>query len=115
MEPRIDNPAYRVPGAMLALQALAESVESANIPRRTLDLVHLRASQINGCGVCLHGGALGAKEAGETDERLFGLAGSPVFYGRRAGSPRTHRGRDPSQRPPASRAQRNLGRAGAHL
>ena len=82
MEPRIDNPAYLVPGAMQALQALAESVEGAGIPRRTLDLVHLRASQINGCGVCLHGGAAGAKAAGETDERLFALAGwreAPYF------------------------------------
>lgn len=82
MQPRMNNPAISIPGAMEALQALAASVEGSGVPRRTLDVVELRASQINGCGVCLHGHALAAKEAGETDERLFALAGwrdAPYF------------------------------------
>jgi AhpD family alkylhydroperoxidase len=36
--------------------------------------VHLRASQINGCGYCVDGGTRNAKKAGETDERLFAVA-----------------------------------------
>ena len=78
----MNNPAFVVPGAMDALQAINASVEKVGIPRSTLDLVHLRVSQINGCGVCLHGGSQGAKQAGESDERLFALAGwrdAPYF------------------------------------
>jgi AhpD family alkylhydroperoxidase len=37
--------------------------------------VNFRASQINGCGVCLEGGARHAKNVGETDDRLFVIAG----------------------------------------
>ena len=44
------------------------------MPEPTLELVHLRASQINGCSVCLDGHSQAAKKAGETDERLFTLA-----------------------------------------
>jgi AhpD family alkylhydroperoxidase len=76
------NPAFVVPGAMQALQALSASVEKGGVPKRTLDLVHLRASLINGCGVCLDLHARGAKHAGETDERLLTVAGwrdAPYF------------------------------------
>jgi len=44
------------------------------VPERTLELVHLRASQINGCSACVDGGARSAKKAGESDERLFAVA-----------------------------------------
>lgn len=39
-----------------------------------MELVHLRASQINGCSACVHAGIDSAKKAGETDERLFAVA-----------------------------------------
>ncbi|HEU4730935.1 MAG TPA: carboxymuconolactone decarboxylase family protein [Kofleriaceae bacterium] len=71
MQARIKNPALLVPEAMPALQALAASVEKAGVPRRTLELMHLRASQINGCSVCVDGHRVIARKAGETDERLF--------------------------------------------
>ena len=63
-----------VPDAMQALQALGRSAEKGGVPERTLGLVHLRASQINGCGVCVDGHARIAKKADETDERLFAVA-----------------------------------------
>ena len=47
------NPAMIVPGAMEALQALAESAVQTDVSQRTRGLVHLRASQINGCSVCV--------------------------------------------------------------
>jgi alkylhydroperoxidase family enzyme len=47
LQPRIDNPAFAVPGAMDALQALGTAVHRAGVPARTLELMHLRASQIN--------------------------------------------------------------------
>src|SRR5258707_9160288 len=59
---------------MKALQALAACVEKGGVPRRTLELVHLRASQINGCSVCVDGHFRIARKAGETDDRLFAVA-----------------------------------------
>lgn len=44
------------------------------MPQTTLELVHLRASQINGCGACVSGGIATAKKAGDTDERLHQVA-----------------------------------------
>ena len=44
------------------------------MPQSLLELVHLRASQINGCSFCVDFGARNAKKAGETDERLFAVA-----------------------------------------
>ena len=79
---RIGNPALTVPGAMQALQALAKAGEQGGLPKATIDLVHLRASQINGCAVCVDMHSRGAKKAGETDERLFTVAAwreSPYF------------------------------------
>jgi AhpD family alkylhydroperoxidase len=77
MAPRIPNPALTVPGAMQALLALAGTVEKAGLPASTHELVKLRASQINGCSVCLQMHAAAARKAGETDERLDTLAGWP--------------------------------------
>ena len=73
MQARMKNPAMIVPDAMQALQALAKSVEEG-VPPRTLALTHLRVSQINGCSACVDGGSRGARQAGETDERLFAVA-----------------------------------------
>ena len=74
MEARIPNPAMTVPGAMDALLALSKSATKAGIPHRTLELVHLRASQINGCAVCVDMHAKDLKRAGEADERIFAVA-----------------------------------------
>src|SRR5262252_5979168 len=58
--------------AMQALQALANSAEQGGVPAQTLGLVHLRASQINGCSVCVDM-SFRFKKAEETDERLFAV------------------------------------------
>lgn len=66
---------------MTAIRALNEAIQKGGVPQRTLDLVHPRASQINGCSVCV-GAAVKARKDGETDERLFTLAawrGTPYF------------------------------------
>lgn len=74
MQARMSNPAMIVPDAMQPLMALGESAKKAGLSMETLDLVYLRASQINGCSVCvdMHGRDL--KKRGETEERLFAVA-----------------------------------------
>jgi AhpD family alkylhydroperoxidase len=74
MQARISNPATILPDAMDGVQALLKAVYKGGVPSKTLELVHLRASQINGCSYCVVGGALKAKQSGETDERLFSVA-----------------------------------------
>ena len=74
MQARMSNPVMLFPDAMKALRALGVSAEKGGVPERTLQLVHLRASQINGCGVCVDMHARLAKKAGETDDRLFAVS-----------------------------------------
>ena len=74
MQARMTNPAMIVPDAMQALQALGASVAKGGVPPRTLELVHLRASQINGRSVCVDGHPRIARKLGETDERLFAVS-----------------------------------------
>jgi AhpD family alkylhydroperoxidase len=78
MRSRIPNPALSVPGVIGALQGLSKAADTAanqaGLPHTTIELVNLRASQINGCAVCLDMHSRGARKAGETDERLFTLA-----------------------------------------
>jgi|SRR5262245_9247585 len=74
MQARMKHPAIAIPAAMQALQALAASSRRSGVPERTLELVNLRASQINGCSACVDMHPRVAKRAGETDERLFAVA-----------------------------------------
>lgn len=73
MTPRMPNPALVLPEAMKAMHAFGMALENG-VPVKTRELMHLRASQINGCGVCVDGHPRIAKKAGETDERLFAVA-----------------------------------------
>ena len=74
MQARIDSPALTVPGALKALQAVGNAVRQADIPETTLYLLQLRASQINGCGVCVDMHSRELKQAGEPDERINTVA-----------------------------------------
>jgi AhpD family alkylhydroperoxidase len=75
MEARMKNPAAVLPGVMPAIQALMAATAEGNVPQTTLALAHLRASQINGCHLCVDLGTSHAKSSGETDERLIAVAG----------------------------------------
>lgn len=82
MHSRMSNPALIFQDAMQAMMALAASIEKSGVPKKTLDLIHLRTSQINGCAVCLDLHARGARKSGETDLRSFTVAGwrdAPYF------------------------------------
>jgi AhpD family alkylhydroperoxidase len=74
MHARMKNPALVITEAMQPVQSLWAAAENGGVPARTLALIHLRASQINGCAVCIDGGFRQAKKAGESDERLFAVA-----------------------------------------
>ena len=73
MQARMNNPALILPQALHALQALGKSTEEL-VPATTRKLVELRASQINGCSVCVGMHAQELKKAGESDDRIFSVA-----------------------------------------
>jgi AhpD family alkylhydroperoxidase len=70
---RMTNPAFAVDGAMDALNAVNKAISRARLPIDR-EVLHLRASQINGCSVCVDMHAKGARRAGESEERLFAVA-----------------------------------------
>ena len=72
---RMNNPAVLVPEAMAPLQALGGLLgQLQGPPARALSLAMLRASQLNGCALCLGGSCFLLKKFGETDERLFAVS-----------------------------------------
>ena len=74
MNSRIDNPALTVPGALRAFQAIGVAARQTDIPETTLYLVELRASQINGCGVCVDMHSRELEQAGESAMRINTVA-----------------------------------------
>ena len=73
MHARMNHPVMVLPEAMNHLQALG-NVTKQGLPEKLLELVHLRASQINGCSVCVDMHPKVARKLGETDERLFAVS-----------------------------------------
>ena len=61
------------PGIIQAILGLEKQVSKAGLDHRLLDLVRMRASQINGCAYCLDMHSKDARAAGETEQRLYGL------------------------------------------
>jgi AhpD family alkylhydroperoxidase len=81
MQARINLVALLGPEAISTMQVLGKLTENGSVPPRTLRLVHLRASQINGCSVCVDLDRRFAKST-DSDERLFMVAAwrdAPVF------------------------------------
>jgi AhpD family alkylhydroperoxidase len=68
------QPVFVLPEALTALKSLSDVVTKSTVPQTTVELINMRASQINGCGVCGDGHWRIARELGETDERLFAVA-----------------------------------------
>src|SRR4030095_4624668 len=74
MKARMKNPAMILPGAMEALLALNSATQKGGVPQETLELIHLRVSQINGCSVCVDMQAGGLTKSEETAQRFFVVA-----------------------------------------
>jgi AhpD family alkylhydroperoxidase len=70
------------PDITTGVQHLFKAVYSAGLPRETLDLVHLRASQVNGCSACVDAGVKSATKAGVSSEKLLTVSAwyeNPIF------------------------------------
>ncbi|MBO0781046.1 MAG: carboxymuconolactone decarboxylase family protein [Ktedonobacteraceae bacterium] len=75
MQQRMPNLSKVFPGTAQGFQAQVKAIQQGGgVPPELLELVHLRASQINGCSFCVDYGARSLKKAGETNERLFAVA-----------------------------------------
>jgi AhpD family alkylhydroperoxidase len=81
MEQRLDF--YKAsPDAMKALIALEVALGKRGLDPALVNLVKLRASQINGCSYCVDSHSSDARKAGETERRLYAVAAwheSPFF------------------------------------
>ena len=112
MHARIKNPALSVPGALEALQNLGESATTAGIPETTLYMVNLRASQINGCSVCVDIHSRELDYAGESSERVHTVAAwreTPYFSDAERAALALDQGRHPACRPSRPGSRRGLG------
>jgi AhpD family alkylhydroperoxidase len=81
MTARIQNSAGN-PDVTTGVQHIFKAVYSGGVPRETLELVHLRASQINGCSTCVDAGVATATKAGISTEKLLTVAAwyeNPLF------------------------------------
>ena len=72
MEHRI-NAFTASPKAYQAMAAMEQFVDSCGLERPLLELVKMRASQINGCAYCLDMHSKDARALGETEQRLYAL------------------------------------------
>jgi AhpD family alkylhydroperoxidase len=70
---RMKHPVFIVDGAMDAAQALSKAISRIDLGF-DLEYVLLRASQINGCGVCVDMHAKALRERGESEERVWSIA-----------------------------------------
>lgn len=74
MSARMPNPAFALRDATRPLMALGAVATGTGLPPALVELVNLRASQINGCSVCVHMHARDLRKAGERDERIDTVA-----------------------------------------
>jgi AhpD family alkylhydroperoxidase len=74
MTPRIDLNKHLGSALGRAMLSLSQSVESSGIDRRLLELVKIRASQMNGCAYCIDMHTKDARANGETEQRIYALS-----------------------------------------
>jgi AhpD family alkylhydroperoxidase len=73
MEPRLDY-AKTAPDGFKTMLALEQYARHSGLEAPLLELVKIRASQINGCAFCLDMHTKDARAAGETEQRLYSLS-----------------------------------------
>jgi AhpD family alkylhydroperoxidase len=84
MKARLDiaKAAQAFPAGMQAMMTLEAAIRNSGLEESLIDLVKIRASQINGCSYCIHMHTRDARAHGEAEERLYLLDGwheSPLY------------------------------------
>jgi len=74
MQARMKNPLFAFPDVLKAMLAADKATETADLPYALRKLVQLRASQINGCSLCVDMHARELKKVNEKDERIFAVS-----------------------------------------
>ena len=85
MEPRIDSTKYRPTPLGRAMIALQREVQACGLEHSLLELVKIRASQINACAYCIDMHTKDARALGETEQRMYALSAwreAPFFSDR---------------------------------
>lgn len=85
MNPRIRNHFKHMPDGLKAMTALEASIAASGLEHSLIELVKLRASQINGCAFCIHLHVTDARAHGESEMRLHMLNAwreSPLYTDR---------------------------------
>ncbi len=72
MQPRLDYPRL-APEPYRALSSIAAYLAASGLEHPLLELVKIRASQINGCAFCIDMHTKDARAAGETEQRIYAL------------------------------------------
>lgn len=70
MTPRL-NPFAAAPALMQSWVDFGNGVRQSGLEESLMELVEIRASQINGCARCLHMHTASARQHGETEERIY--------------------------------------------
>jgi AhpD family alkylhydroperoxidase len=73
MTSRVDGFKYMTSDAGQAMLSLGKAVDASGLERSLLDLVKVRASQVNGCAYCLDMHTKDARAIGEAEQRLYAL------------------------------------------
>jgi AhpD family alkylhydroperoxidase len=73
MTPRLEAPMKAAPAAIKAMVALETALASSGLDHNLLELIKLRASQINGCAFCIHLHTTDLRKRGESEMRLYML------------------------------------------
>ena len=96
---------------------LERAVRRSGLERSLVELIKLRASQINQCAYCIDMHWKDARHHGDTEQRLYGLSAwrEAPYYSERAGRPRGHRGCHPGGHHPCSRRRDRGGREALQL
>ena len=84
MTPRL-NPFAAAPAPMQKWLDFSKGILQTGLEESLMELVEIRASQINGCAVCLHMHTAAARKRGESEERLYLLDAwreSPLYSAR---------------------------------
>ena len=74
MTPRFDITKHMKSASVQAMLKLSHTVEASGVERPLLELVKIRASQINGCAYCIDMHTKDARGLGETEQRIYALS-----------------------------------------